>query len=244
MFVIEAVDTMNEQAANRLLKTLEEPPAFAHLLLLTDRREDVLRDDRLALPARALRPAAARAIARGPAAEADHERAHACARLALGDAGRARDAGERAGARRCGRPREGYVRSALAGDDRRAPRGASCSSAAQRRRARARRAGAGADREELELVPGKERKALRTRRRWTPGAGASGARARGRSDQALRLAELWLRDVLCVVRGRPRAVHAVDRRAELSADAAACTARALRAQAIELVREHAHEPAR
>ena len=33
---------MNDQAANRMLKTLEEPPSFAHLLLLTDRREDVL----------------------------------------------------------------------------------------------------------------------------------------------------------------------------------------------------------
>src|SRR5271166_3834292 len=42
VFVIEDVDTMNEQAANRMLKTLEEPPAFVHLLLLTDRREDVL----------------------------------------------------------------------------------------------------------------------------------------------------------------------------------------------------------
>src|SRR6202035_5961761 len=42
VFVIEAVDTMNDQAANRMLKTLEEPPSFAHLLLLTDRREDVL----------------------------------------------------------------------------------------------------------------------------------------------------------------------------------------------------------
>ena len=42
VFVIEAVDTMTEEAANRMLKTLEEPPAFVHLLLLTDRREDVL----------------------------------------------------------------------------------------------------------------------------------------------------------------------------------------------------------
>ena len=42
VFVIEAVDTMNDQAANRMLKTLEEPPDFVHLLLLTDRREDVL----------------------------------------------------------------------------------------------------------------------------------------------------------------------------------------------------------
>src|SRR5262249_7120912 len=41
VFVIEAVDTMNDQAANRMLKTLEEPPEFVHLLLLTDRPADV-----------------------------------------------------------------------------------------------------------------------------------------------------------------------------------------------------------
>src|ERR1700690_1417340 len=42
VFVIEGAETMNDQAANRMLKTLEEPPAFTHLLLLADRREDVL----------------------------------------------------------------------------------------------------------------------------------------------------------------------------------------------------------
>ena len=42
VFVIEGADTMNDQAANRMLKTLEEPPPFVHLVLLTDRREDVL----------------------------------------------------------------------------------------------------------------------------------------------------------------------------------------------------------
>src|SRR5271154_6302996 len=42
VFVIEAADSMNDQAANRMLKTLEEPPRFTHLLLLADRREDVL----------------------------------------------------------------------------------------------------------------------------------------------------------------------------------------------------------
>src|SRR5947209_4916337 len=42
VFVLEAADTMNDQAANRLLKTLEEPPSFVHLVLLTDRRSDVL----------------------------------------------------------------------------------------------------------------------------------------------------------------------------------------------------------
>ncbi len=42
VFVIEAVETLNEQAANRLLKTLEEPPAYAHLVLVSDRREEVM----------------------------------------------------------------------------------------------------------------------------------------------------------------------------------------------------------
>jgi DNA polymerase-3 subunit delta' len=42
VFVIERAETMNDQAANRMLKTLEEPPPFTHLLLLADRREDVL----------------------------------------------------------------------------------------------------------------------------------------------------------------------------------------------------------
>src|SRR5579859_5901873 len=42
VFVIESVERMNDQAANRMLKTLEEPPSYVHLLLLTHRREDVL----------------------------------------------------------------------------------------------------------------------------------------------------------------------------------------------------------
>ena len=36
MFVLERVDTLNDQAANSLLKTLEEPASFVHLILLTD----------------------------------------------------------------------------------------------------------------------------------------------------------------------------------------------------------------
>ncbi|MGH2782506.1 MAG: AAA family ATPase, partial [Thermoleophilaceae bacterium] len=36
VFVLERVDTMNDEVANRLLKTLEEPAAFVHLILLTD----------------------------------------------------------------------------------------------------------------------------------------------------------------------------------------------------------------
>src|ERR687891_1393875 len=42
VFVLERVDTMNDEAANALLKTLEEPPPYVVLLLLTDRPTQVL----------------------------------------------------------------------------------------------------------------------------------------------------------------------------------------------------------
>jgi DNA polymerase-3 subunit delta' len=37
VFVIEQADTMRDATANRMLKTLEEPAAFVHLILLSSR---------------------------------------------------------------------------------------------------------------------------------------------------------------------------------------------------------------
>ena len=37
VFVIEHVDELGDEAANRMLKTLEEPASFVHLILLTTR---------------------------------------------------------------------------------------------------------------------------------------------------------------------------------------------------------------
>src|ERR1700758_2080056 len=42
VFVIERVDELGDEAANRMLKTLEEPAPFVHLILLTDRLTEVL----------------------------------------------------------------------------------------------------------------------------------------------------------------------------------------------------------
>ena len=42
VFVLERADTMNDEAANALLKTLEEPPPYVVLLLLTDNPSQVL----------------------------------------------------------------------------------------------------------------------------------------------------------------------------------------------------------
>ena len=42
VFVIEAADHLNEESQNAMLKTLEEPPAHAHLILLSSEAEAVL----------------------------------------------------------------------------------------------------------------------------------------------------------------------------------------------------------
>jgi DNA polymerase-3 subunit delta' len=234
VFVIEAVETLNEQAANRLLKTLEEPPSYAHLLLVSDRKEEVMativsrcvhaRFDALAAPE----------IARGLVAEgcADEVRALACARLALGDAGRARVlASEEGQALR--EASEGYVRSALAGEtgERRwaellasaTTAGTSAGEWVEERLA-----------QELELAPSRERKKLE--REAQEGRKRVERRARARAlDGGLRLVELWLRDMMCLREGARELVYAVDRMGELQADAQAHGA-AARA-GVELVRE-------
>src|SRR3954468_21727752 len=85
VFVIERADTMNDEAANRMLKTLEEPPAFAHLVLLTNRPGNVLptiasRCQHVRFDAAPPEELAARLARRG----VPEDVARACARLSLG----------------------------------------------------------------------------------------------------------------------------------------------------------------
>jgi DNA polymerase-3 subunit delta' len=219
---------MNDQAANRLLKTLEEPPSFTHLVLLAERREDVL----ATVASRCLHvrfdslPAAVIAERIG-----GDERALACARLAMGDAGRARALASEEGAELRSRA-ERFVRCVL--DDETAERPwlgllelAKAAAAAAGARAQERVAG------ELELLPSKERK------RYEREAGEAQRRGERRIrtrtlDEGLRLVELWLRDVLCVSEGAPELVYAVDRRERLESDAHGRGAAALR-RGMELV---------
>ena len=205
---------MNDQAANRMLKTLEEPPAFTHLLLLADRREDVLATIASRCQHVRFDPLPSALIARRlegleGVEGAEGERARACARLALGDAGLAAWlASEEGGAVRA--RAEDFVRSALAGSTDARPwlgllelakaAGAAAGERAQERMER-----------ELELVPSRERK--RYEREGSEARRRGERRARTQTlDEALRLAELWLRDVLCVCEGAPELVYAVDRR--------------------------------
>jgi DNA polymerase-3 subunit delta' len=242
VFVIEDAHTLNDQAASKLLKTLEEPPTFVHLLLLTNRVSDVLptiasrcspvRFD--PLPAARIAPrldsteqgtdgSGAHAVAKGRSADggsADRERpsarAQACARLSLGDARlAARLASAEGEALRSSA--EGFVRSSLgaASGERR------WLALLERARAAGERAGEESRervREELELLPAKERR--RHEREGGEAQRRVERRARTRTlDLALRLAELWLRDLLCLSEGAPELVYAVDRRAELAEDA-------------------------
>src|SRR5215203_5203683 len=90
VFVLERADTMNDEAANSLLKTLEEPPSYVVLLLLTDRPSQVL-------PTIASRCQAVRFDPPGPGQLAQRLQsqgaapapADAAARLSLGDGERA-----------------------------------------------------------------------------------------------------------------------------------------------------------
>src|SRR4051812_31666002 len=91
VFVLERADTMNDEVANRMLKTLEEPASFVHLILLTDSLGQVLETVVSRCQLVRFDPLPAERIAAALAAEGvTAERARACGRLALGNAARAR----------------------------------------------------------------------------------------------------------------------------------------------------------
>jgi DNA polymerase-3 subunit delta' len=91
VFVLERVDTMNDEVANRLLKTLEEPPPFVHLILLTDSLGQVIPTVVSRCQLVRFDPLPAPKIAEALVGEGvPAQRAGACARLALGSGARAR----------------------------------------------------------------------------------------------------------------------------------------------------------
>ena len=92
VFVIESVDRLGDEAANRMLKTLEEPAAFVHLILITDRLAEVLPTIRSRCQLVRFDPLGeAELIAELRAEGVDTQTAAAYARLGLGDASRTRE---------------------------------------------------------------------------------------------------------------------------------------------------------
>ncbi len=217
VFVIEDADELNDQAANRMLKTLEDAPSFAHLILLTSRPGEVLptiasRCQQVRFDAPPVEQIAARLEEEGVAPEA----AAACARLGLGDARRARalaagdGAALRAGA-------EAVARGALRGEIAARP----WMVLLEQARAAGAHAGEVVQRaleDELGFAITKDHARMRRE------AAERGKRAARRAqtaalDRGLALVGLWLRDVGCVVAGVPELAHHSDRLAQLEQDA-------------------------
>jgi DNA polymerase-3 subunit delta' len=220
VFVIEAAEAMADESQNALLKTLEEPAPFVHLLLITSEPAALLETVRSRcqtvrfepLPEEAVE---ARLSERGLGRDEDERRA--AARLAGGDTDRAAfllgDQGRelRAGAEAC-------VEAALSGELAGAPwRGllsaAEAAGAQAGDAARARVAALAAEAGELEGV------AARRRSREADEAGRRAAR-RARTealDLGLALVTAWLRDLAAVAEGAEGLVLNADRAAELRA---------------------------
>lgn len=235
VFVLERVDTMSDKVANKMLKTLEEPPPFAHLLLLTDRPANVL--PTIASRCQPVRFEAASeedVVARLGRHGVPELQARTCARLALGDADAALALalGEGPALRAAA---ETFARACVSGD----LRGAPWSGLLTRARADGERAEAAVVERvaaEAEYLP--DREARRARREGDQEARRIGRRSRTAAlDRGMLLAGLWLRDVACVLDGAAELVHHLDRGDQVREDAER-VAEAVRARrAVELVEE-------
>jgi len=219
VFVIERAETMGEASANRMLKTLEEPADFVHLILLSARPDEVLET----VASRCLRvrfeaPSTEQLAAQLEADGAPTAIALACARLALGD-------GERASTLAFGdgpalrAAAERFALAAIA--DELAERPWSALLELAERAGEAASAALGASHAaELELTARSERaraerehaeRVKRVKRRHTQAA----------LDLGLSLCGLTYRDGAAIAYGAGELVHALDRREQLDALAAA-----------------------
>lgn len=228
VFVLERVDTMTDGAANTLLKTLEEPPSYVVLLLLTDRPGQVL--ETIASRCQLVRfdPTPPEVLAaKLEAAGVQPLTALACARLSLGDGERAARLATGAGAA-LREAAEALARAPV----RERPWLTVLASGGER--AAAARSALEAERDaELELLPSKEKRRLTSD--YEDRIKRAERRARTQAiDHALQLCGLWLRDLACVAAGAPDLAHNADRAADLADAAAGRSPGALRA-AVELV---------
>ena len=90
VFVIEAAEAMRDESQNALLKTLEEPPEFAHLILLSSEPELLLETVASRCQAVDFAPLPAGAVEAALAGAGEGEEIAAAARLSGGDVERAR----------------------------------------------------------------------------------------------------------------------------------------------------------
>ena len=235
VFVLERVDTMSDTVANRLLKTLEEPASYVHLILLTDALGQVLETVVSRCQLVRFDPLPAERIAAILAGEGvEPARAGACGRLALGNLTRARWLASEDGEALRDEV-ERMVRDALSGEARDPREGEPWAPLLDRAEARRREAEAevvAIATARLEDEPkGRDRSALE--REFDETAKRDGRRARTEVlDLGLELAAIAFRDLVCVAEKAEGAVLGTDRIESLAPAARGRDARRLR-EAVE-----------
>ncbi len=234
VFVIEHVDELGDEAANRMLKTLEEPASFVHLILLTTRLVEVLPTIRSRCQlVRFEAPSIDQVAGQVEAAGVDRETALACARLSLGDAEQALELASEEG-RQLRAGAEKFARAALSGEASGSHPWSDVLAAVRARGETVRaelEARAAAD---VELYPRKEQKRIETE--WSERTRRVRRRVEtGALDLALQVVSLWYADLACLAWGVDELVRNADRLEELRADSGVDAA-ALRA-AVELVED-------
>ncbi len=229
VFVIESAEALRDESQNALLKTLEEPPAFAHLVLITSEPSGLLETvasrcapvDFQRLPAEAVEAALA--------GSGEPEHLSSAARLAAGDLVRARFLLAEPG-RELRAAAEKSVTAAAEGELGRAPWKGILSIA----EADGEEAGAEARRRiEIEVSEG----AKWTKRDIEDEAKRAARRRRTDVlDLGLDLCASWLRDLAAAAAGAPEVVFNRDR-AEALADAAQGVEVAAARKGVELVQD-------
>jgi DNA polymerase III subunit delta' len=230
VFVVEAAEAMRDESQNALLKTLEEPPEFVHLILLSSDGEGLLETVASRCQAIEFAPLPAEVLERELAAEgASPDEATAAARLAAGDLERARLLLSEPGRRLRGDV-ERCVTAALEGE---------CGSAPWKGLLdRAKAAGEDAEAAAREALE-EEAKAGMKRSAKEIGDGAKRAGRRRRTEileLAFELCATWLRDLAAVAAGAEQVVFNRDRLERLRSQAEGLDPAAARRGA-ELVQE-------
>jgi DNA polymerase III subunit delta' len=226
-FVIEQAEAMREESQNALLKTLEEPPAFDHLLLLSAEPEALLETITSRCQQVSFAPLPPEAVAEALAGERSAVAVAAVARLAGGDIERARflltDAGRRLRgeaeelARAAVTPGGGAPWQALL-------EGAESAGSEAERQARDRLAEEESGRRLSAREAGEEARRVGRRRRTEV------------LDLGLELCAAWLRDLGAVAAGAAGVVLNSDRTDELTREAEGLDPTAAR-RGVELVQD-------
>lgn len=227
VFVLERVDTMNDEVANRLLKTLEEPASFVHLILISDSLGQVI--DTVVSRCQLVRfdPLPTARIAEALEREGvQSARARASAALALGNGERARLLASEEGARLLADV-EQIMLAAMGAGARPEPWRPLLDRAVAQQGVAEEQVGQERD-ERLRSEPkGRERGALE--KQFDDAAKRAGRRARTEVlDLGLTLAALGFRDLLCLAEGVPEAALDPQRATRLAGDGPARDARRLR----------------